>query len=119
MIPVVHIEAIEAGLAVEACPFDGELAAALLPHRPPLLWEKCPTCDCRTRRPGRPCWRCRRAAMVPGRSKFARRGAGVGNGGYQLPAGPTSAFPGSSEKVAVLEERARLGLALWHPGDAR
>jgi hypothetical protein len=27
-------------------------------------------------------------------------------------------LPGSPEKVAVLEERARLGMSLWHPLDA-
>jgi len=32
---------------------------------------------------------------------------------------PTTALPGTPEKVAVLEERARLGLALWHPLDAK
>jgi hypothetical protein len=35
-----------------------------------------------------------------------------------LPASPTSAPPGSPEKVRVLEERAALGVSLWHPLDA-
>jgi hypothetical protein len=40
------------------------------------------------------------------------------NGEPRLPATPTSAVPGSPEKVAILIERARLGQALWHPLDA-
>ena len=30
---------------------------------------------------------------------------------------PTSAPAGSEEKIAVMEERVRLGLPLFHPGD--
>jgi hypothetical protein len=37
----------------------------------------------------------------------------------RLPPVPTDALPGSDEKVRVLTERARLGVALWHPLDAR
>ena len=36
-----------------------------------------------------------------------------------LPPSPTNALPGSPEKVRVLAERVRLGVALWHPLDAR
>lgn len=32
---------------------------------------------------------------------------------------PTSAPPGSPEKIAEIELRLTLGLSLWHPGDAR
>ena len=32
-------------------------------------------------------------------------------------AAPTAALPGTPEKVAILEERARLGQELWHPAD--
>jgi hypothetical protein len=46
----------------------------------------------------------------------ARRG--VGHSGAGLPE-PTDARPGSEAKVRVLEERARLGQALWHPLDSR
>jgi hypothetical protein len=35
-----------------------------------------------------------------------------------MPTEPTSALPGSPEKVAVLERRARLRQNLWHPLDA-
>jgi hypothetical protein len=45
--------------------------------------------------------------------------------GYAEPRGepplsprPTTALPGTPEKVAVLEERRILGLSLWHPLDA-
>jgi hypothetical protein len=68
------------------------------------------------------CYRCYQSADVRqhyprSESKYARNGVGQGCRGYQLPE-PTDARPGSAEKVAVLEERARLGLALWHPLDA-
>jgi hypothetical protein len=56
--------------------------------------------------------------MYPSTSKFARRGVGDFNGAAQPAARPTEALPGSPEKVAILEQRARLGLALWHPLDA-
>jgi hypothetical protein len=56
--------------------------------------------------------------LYPSTSKFARRGVNDFNGRAALAAEPTTAVPGSPEKVAVLEERARLGLALWHPLDA-
>jgi hypothetical protein len=35
-----------------------------------------------------------------------------------LPSAPTSARPGSPEKVEVLRQRARLKQSLWHPHDA-
>ena len=37
----------------------------------------------------------------------------------RLDAEPTDALPGSPEKVEVLCRRARLGLRLWHPRDAK
>jgi hypothetical protein len=56
--------------------------------------------------------------LFPSTSKFARRGFGNGNLVVPLPAEPTTAAPGSPEKVAILQERARRGVALWHPSDA-
>jgi hypothetical protein len=50
-------------------------------------------------------------------SKFGRRGLEDFCGRAPLPS-PTRALPGSSEKVAVLELRARLRQELWHPQDA-
>lgn len=37
-------------------------------------------------------------------------------GGRQMPE-PTTARPGSEEKIRVLCERASLGQSLWHPDD--
>jgi hypothetical protein len=31
----------------------------------------------------------------------------------------TSALPGTNEKLAILAERVRMGLPLWHPSDRR
>src|SRR5262245_64949454 len=76
----------------------------------------------RVNRPRGLCWSCYYKPGVrdlyPSTSKFARRGVGDFNGRAALAARPTDAPPGSPEKVAVLEERARLGLSLWHPHDA-
>jgi hypothetical protein len=73
-------------------------------------------------RPRGLCWSCYYRPGVrelyPSTSKFARRGVGDFNGEARLPVGPTVARPGSPEKVAILAERARLGVALWHPLDA-
>src|SRR5205085_9778990 len=73
-------------------------------------------------RPRGLCWTCYYTPGVrdlyPSTSKFARRGVSDFNGRVKLPSQPTEAQPGTPQKVAVLEERARLGLALWHPDDA-
>ena len=37
----------------------------------------------------------------------------------EQPNAPTAALPGSEEKICVLAQRARRGLPLWHPLDAR
>jgi hypothetical protein len=57
--------------------------------------------------------------LYPSTSKFARRGIDNFNGKAPLPALPTTAAPGSPEKLAVMEERARKKQSLWHPLDAR
>ncbi len=68
------------------------------------------------------CWSCYYKPGVrdlyPSTSKFGRRGVGNFNGSPPLPAFPTPAMPGSPAKLAVLEERARQRLSLWHPVDA-
>jgi hypothetical protein len=73
-------------------------------------------------RPRGLCWSCYYTPGVrdlyPSTSKFARRGVSDFNGRTRLPAEPTSALPGTPEKVAVLMERARQGVSLWHPLDA-
>jgi len=69
------------------------------------------------------CWGCYyrpgvRDRFPPLPGKFNNRGVPDGNGARPLPASPTAALPGSPEKVAVLEERARVRQSLWHPADA-
>ena len=77
----------------------------------------------RSNRPRGLCWSCYYTPGVrdryPSTSKFARRGVGNFNGRTQLPPLPTSALPGTPEKVAILEQRACLHQDLWHPNDAR
>ena len=81
---------------------------------------------CRKANANRPrglCWCCYYTpgirALYPSTSKFARRGVGNFNGRAKLPPFATSALPGTPEKVVVLQERARLGVSLWHPLDAQ
>jgi hypothetical protein len=75
----------------------------------------------KSNRPRGLCWSCYYTPGVreqyPSTSKFARRGVSDFNGRTRLPE-PTDALPGTPEKVAVLMERARRGLSLWHPDDA-
>jgi hypothetical protein len=77
----------------------------------------------RSNRPRGLCWSCYYRPGVreqyPSTSKYARRGVGDFNGQTGLAAKPTEALPGSEAKVEILAERARLGLSLWHPHDAR
>jgi hypothetical protein len=56
-------------------------------------------------------------AQFPSTSRFANRGLAALDYERPLPPQPTSALPGTPEKVAVLEERALLGFGLWHPDD--
>jgi hypothetical protein len=73
-------------------------------------------------RPRGLCWGCYYTPSVracyPSTSKFARRGIDDFNGRVALPSEATGARPGTGEKVAILEQRARLHQALWHPKDA-
>jgi hypothetical protein len=73
-------------------------------------------------RPRGLCWSCYYTPglreLYPSQSKFGRRGLSDFNGTPVLPPVPTRAMPGTPEKVAVLEERARLRQSLWHPEDA-
>jgi hypothetical protein len=76
----------------------------------------------KSNRPRGLCWSCYYRPGVrekyPSTSKFARRGVHDFCGRARLPE-PTTTLPGTPEKVAILEERARLGLCLWHPLDAQ
>ena len=76
----------------------------------------------RVSRPRGLCWVCYYAPGVrdryPSTSKFARRGVQDFNGRVPLPPEPTTAMPGTPEKVRILAQRARDRQALWHPHDA-
>jgi hypothetical protein len=76
----------------------------------------------KSNRPRGLCWSCYYRPgvreMFPSTSKFARRGILDFNGRTAVAPRPTGALPGTPEKVAILAERARLGLSLWHPMDA-
>lgn len=56
--------------------------------------------------------------LYPSTSKYARRGVGNFAGSAPLALAPTAAVPGSPEKVAVMEQRARDRRAIFHPADA-
>lgn len=48
------------------------------------------------------------------------RGVGANIGiSYSLPSKSTKAYPGTDEKIEVMAERARLGVSLFHPDDAK
>ncbi len=53
------------------------------------------------------------------RERCKRRGLGGGKGDAPLPDAPTTAAPGTAEKVEVMHERAKLRRQLHHPADAR
>jgi hypothetical protein len=83
---------------------------------------RCRHCD-RGRRCGsrRLCWHCYELPAIrdlyPPTHECARRGVGNGNRNACLPAEPTSALPGSEEKVLVMIERAERRESLFHPRD--
>jgi len=73
-------------------------------------------------RPRGLCWHCYYTPGVrdqyPSASKFGVRGvANLGHRNAPLPE-PTTAMPGSPEKIAVMEERALRGEQVFHPDDA-
>ena len=81
---------------------------------------------CRKSKVNRPrglCWSCYYKPGVRYRyqtgSKYARRGIANITGSLPTPPKPTAAAPGTNEKLAVLAERAKSKVALWHPMDAR
>jgi hypothetical protein len=57
--------------------------------------------------------------IYPSTSKYARRGVGNMCGNAPIAQEPTTAAPGTPEKMAVMEDRARKRQALWHPLDAQ
>jgi hypothetical protein len=71
----------------------------------------CPECSCRpVRLASGVCWKC-----------FLDQGDELDTDFADRPPSPwpTDALPGSAAKIAVLEERFRLGYALFSPKDAR
>lgn len=90
----------------------------------PSVAVKCRHCGkSKVNRPRGLCWTC---YYTPGLrecyhsgSKYARRGISNITGVQPPPAVPTTAPPGTLEKLDVLAERAKLKVALWHPMDAR
>lgn len=76
---------------------------------------------CKVNRPRGLCWSCYYRPGVrdlyPSTSKYAHRGVGNKTGVQSLPSAPTDTEPGSEERLAVLAERARQGVQLWHPDD--
>jgi hypothetical protein len=73
-------------------------------------------------RPRGLCWACFYRPDVrqryPPKIAFVRHSHGTAVGPRRLPLFPTQALPGTPEKIAVLTQRAGLGLELWHPEDA-
>lgn len=69
-------------------------------------------------RPRGLCWVCYYTPGVKEKygplSKYGRRGVGHRDGALST---PTTALPGTPEKLAVLEQRAANGESLWHPED--
>jgi hypothetical protein len=100
----------------------GDLAA-LLPSPPRRSGGK-PCRHCGAENVNRPrglCWSCYYTPGVRQLYPSAARPHGHGvtrpHDARPLPDHPTTALPGSPEKIAVLEQRAALGVALWHPLD--
>ncbi|MEZ6141817.1 MAG: hypothetical protein R3B84_14695 [Zavarzinella sp.] len=84
---------------------------------------KCRHCShAKVNRPRGLCWSCYYTPGVkelyPSTSKYAHRGVGNFCGTPAIPEMATAAQPGSEAKIAILMERAKAGLTLWHPDDA-
>jgi hypothetical protein len=82
----------------------------------------CQHCHChRVNRPRGLCWSCYYRPGVrdqyPSTSHYANRGHGIGCFTGATPE-PTTAAPGTPEKMAVLAERARRRESLFHDDDA-
>lgn len=79
---------------------------------------------CRRARVCRPrglCWQCFYTPAIrelyPANAKYTIQGFGLNVQDAKLPSRPTQALPGSPEKIAVMQQRARLGQELFHPLD--
>lgn len=75
----------------------------------------------RVSRPRGLCWTCYYTpglrTLYPSTSKYGQRGVSDTNARATPPPFPTTALPGSPEKIAVLAERAQNHQQLWHPRD--
>lgn len=81
-------------------------------------------CKHRVNRPRGLCWSCYYTPGVtllyPSTSKYAKRGvASDCNSQSDQPNHPTDALPGTEDKLAIMEERARRGYSVFHPDDAK
>jgi hypothetical protein len=67
------------------------------------------------------CWECYRIPAIlrrmPPKSQRAGFRESLAPGYRQLPATPTAAWPGSEEKIKVMERRVARGEYLYHPLD--
>ena len=93
------------------------------PTKEPDVIPICQHCHAsNVNRPRLLCWGCYYAPGVrdryPSTSKYARRGIGNFNGNAPQACEPTTAAPGTREKLDVMAERARMRQRLWHPYDA-
>jgi hypothetical protein len=64
----------------------------------------------------RQCWGCRTGRAG---DHFRKRGVAETRGDRPLPAGPTTAEPGTAEKLAVMELRLAAGQRPHHPADPK
>jgi len=89
----------------------------------PMVQACCRHCGrSKVNRPRGLCWSCYYTRGVkeryPSTSKYANRGLGSFSSNAVQPPVPTTAAPGTAEKLAVMETRIRNRQALWHPLDA-
>lgn len=103
-------------------PTRGGVARLTRRRRPvPAGRPLCRSCSlAAVNRPRGLCWSCYyapglRESFGP-MSRCGRRG--IGHGSTGLPDAPTTAAPGTPEKLAVLEARVKAGNGVWHPADA-
>lgn len=96
---------------------------SLVTHAPTQLVVCQHCCRSNVARPRGLCWSCYYTPGVrelyPSTSKYARRGVTNFSGAAPLPTVPTTAAPGTPEKIEVMEQRAKAGQELFHPLDAR
>lgn len=87
----------------------------------PVICPNCTACDFDGRK--RRCPACgslvHPLSTVTDKKKYARRGPGVGRFRCRPASSPTSALPGSEEKIRVFEERVARGEDIFHPDDAQ